>query len=95
MAEFPLRRIPRPEGGTEYDEYPEHPLAGVPQAVLDVARSVLDQAVDLGDVPDRSEAHPIADAVVMRLKLEGYLRTSPSSDTPREEPPSGDGGLPG
>ena len=58
---------------TEYDDYPGHPLEGVPQATLDVAREVLKQAVEYGDVV-AEEADAIADSVVSRLAEEGLLK---------------------
>lgn len=70
------RRVPRPPGGTEYDEYEGHPLAGVPQEVLDVAREVvLDERAALGGV---DEAAALADAVVLALKEAGHLRDHPA-----------------
>lgn len=43
-----------------------HPLADVPQVILDAARGALREAAELGDV-DPSMADPIADAVVIDL----------------------------
>lgn len=57
---------------TRYDEYPEHPLYGVPQDVLDAARSVLDGAAEWKDVM-QSMVEPLADAVVMRLHEAGFI----------------------
>lgn len=68
----PLKRIPRPEGGTIYDEYRGHPLNGCPQYILDAARRVLDDCVIVNDVHQES-SHPIADAVVAALRERGYI----------------------
>lgn len=58
---------------TEYDAYPDHPLCGVPQEVLDVARKPVRDAAERHDV-DSDVADPIADAVVAQLAEHGYLR---------------------
>lgn len=50
----------------DYAKYPDHPLCGVPQEILDAAREVLDGAVVWKDIADE-HAHPLADAVVMNL----------------------------
>lgn len=55
---------------TRYDAYPEHPLAGVPQPVLDAVRSGLRQC-SVREVPDDilvdpAELESIADAVLMQ-----------------------------
>lgn len=69
---YPLKRVPRPEGGTVYDEYEGHPLSGVPLEVLQVAEKALDDAVMTNDV-DPHQAEPIAHAVVSELRKAGYL----------------------
>ena len=58
---------------TRYDEPPAsdgkggpHPLAGVPQHILDAARNFMDDAADCGDI-DPDMAHPLADAVVQSV----------------------------
>ena len=61
--------------GTRYDEPTAsdgyggpHPLAGIPQEVLDAARRVLNEAKELGDLDEgRQDTDPIADSVVMAL----------------------------
>lgn len=58
---------------TVYDDYPNHPLAGVPQEVLDVARRVLTDAITWHDV-DPHFAKPIADSVVLALVEAGYVK---------------------
>jgi hypothetical protein len=51
---------------TDYAAYPDHPLNGVPQAVLDAARQVTADAVREKDLdPDVADA--LADAVVMAV----------------------------
>lgn len=72
-----MRRVGGREDGEmpnaeDYAKWPEHPLNGVPQRVLDHARLALDDAVVTKDVDD-THAHPIADAVVLRLHVAGYL----------------------
>lgn len=49
-----------------YDNYPNHPLCGIKQEILDAAREVMEGAVIWKDV-DPDMADPIADAVVMAL----------------------------
>ncbi len=58
---------------TRYDEYPGHPLCGIDQAVLDTARKVMHE-LGSGDVVDPGLAEPIADAVVLELRLAGFLK---------------------
>jgi hypothetical protein len=58
---------------TEYDEHPEHPLSGLPQEVLDVARHVLDDPI-IAKCIESGMAHPLADAVVAALRQAGYIR---------------------
>lgn len=53
-------------GNDRYDEFPDHPLHGVPQAVLDAARAQVASAVAYNDV-DAQIADPLADAVVAAL----------------------------
>lgn len=51
---------------SDYDAYADHPLSGVPQAVLDAARRVTADAVREKDLdPDVADA--LADAVVMAV----------------------------
>lgn len=57
---------------TRYDSVPGHPLAGVPQATLNVARAVLGNAQDV-DLNDTDERNALADHVVLALLEEGYL----------------------
>jgi hypothetical protein len=57
---------------TRYDDYPDHPLYGVPQAVLDAAREVILEALEWSDVSE-SMVEPMADAVVMRLHEAGFI----------------------
>ena len=57
---------------TRYDDVPDHPLAGVPQAVLDVSRRVLREAAEERDV-DPELAEPLADLIVWRLHESGYV----------------------
>jgi hypothetical protein len=71
-SKYPLQRIPRPEGGTRYDEWQGHPLQGCSQEILDIARKVLSDAVMTKDVSPVL-ADPIADAVVAALREAGYL----------------------
>lgn len=73
-----------PAGGDpEYTRYPEHPLYGVPHAVLAAARSAMAEAVYTGDV-EADQAEAIADAVVcavlpsMRAWLLGVHATGPA-----------------
>jgi hypothetical protein len=58
---------------TRYDEVPGHPLAGVPQEVLDVARRVLNDAANYDREVDPNVCDPMADAVVMALREASYL----------------------
>ncbi len=67
----------------DYDRYPTHPLAGVPQAVLDTARAVLADGVLTNDV-DQMQARPLADAVVARLREEGFLMLPGRTGVPAE-----------
>jgi hypothetical protein len=57
---------------TRYDDYPDHPLYGVPQAVLDAAREVMDEAVEVEGISD-GLSHPLADAIVMRMHKAGFI----------------------
>lgn len=57
---------------TRYDGTPGHPLAGVPQEVLNAARDVLIAATHSHDV-DAELAEPIADSVVAALHRANYL----------------------
>jgi len=68
---------------TRYDEYPHHPLNGVPQEVLDVARKVLNEAALYRDV-DAEFADGIADSVVSELLDAGFL-TWPDQDDPLDD----------
>ncbi len=58
---------------TRYDEHPDHPLCGIDQAVLDAARKVMNE-LGAGDVIDPGLAEPIADAIVLELRLGGFLK---------------------
>lgn len=49
-----------------------HPLSGIPQECLDVARQVMRDAAAINDV-DKHLADPLADAVVMALVQSGWL----------------------
>jgi hypothetical protein len=68
-----LRRVQRPPGGTEYDEWEGHPLNGVPQEVLDLARRVMRECAQYGFL-DPDDSAPIADAVVMTLHQAGRIK---------------------
>ncbi len=57
---------------TRYDDYPDHPLCGVDQEILDCARESIYPAVKTKDV-DADMADPIADGVVSALRQRGYL----------------------
>lgn len=57
---------------TRYDAYPDHPLYGVPQEVLDAAREVMAEAVECHDV-SAELADPLADAVVMSMHKGGFV----------------------
>lgn len=57
---------------SRYHDYPDHPLASTPIAVLEVARGVMQRAVECGDV-DSEVADPLADAVVAALIEAGYV----------------------
>lgn len=61
-----------PTAPTRYDDWPEHPLFGVPAAVLAVARTVMADAAQTGDV-DADMADPLADAVVLELRRAGHI----------------------
>lgn len=52
---------------TRYDAYPDHPLCGVPQEILDAAREVMAGAAEWKDV-DPEMVEPLADAVVAALR---------------------------
>ena len=57
---------------TEYDKYSDHPLHGVPEEVLKVARDQMAEAgsefgMDAGDVES------VADAIVSALNTHGYI----------------------
>jgi hypothetical protein len=56
----------------DYAKYPEHVLNGVEQAILDAARRATNDAADVGDL-DPELAHPLADAVVLRIIEAGYV----------------------
>lgn len=58
---------------TRYDEWPNHPLAGVPQEILDVARAVTDEAADVCHDIDPELSWPLADAIVLQLHVAGHL----------------------
>ena len=51
---------------SRYDAFPNHPLCGVPQEILDAARHVMSEAAASNDV-DPDMVDPIADSVVMGL----------------------------
>jgi hypothetical protein len=51
---------------SDYDAYPDHPLNGVPQAVLEAARKVTAEAGRWKDL-DPEVADALADAVVMAV----------------------------
>jgi len=51
---------------SRYDDYPDHPLCGFPESVLEVARESLQGAVEWGDISEDMR-DPIADAMVMAL----------------------------
>lgn len=55
-----------------YQDYPDHPLANVPEEVLECARKVLREAVVYNDV-DADQAEPIADSVIIELVKAGHL----------------------
>jgi len=67
---------------TEYDEFEDHPLAGVPQEVLDVARAVTAEAAQW-DCVAVDEADPVADSVVAQLHRAGFITWS--RDVPDRE----------
>lgn len=50
----------------QYDDYPDHPLHGIDNKILEAARRVMRDAVTWKDV-DPEMAEPLADAVVMNL----------------------------
>ena len=62
---------------TEYEDFPSHPLADVPDEVLeaarkplrDITRDVTPEDFESDDMPDA-----IADAIVIELKAAGYLK---------------------
>ena len=56
----------------DYAAYPDHPLHGINPEILECARTVLRGAAQWHDV-DAEQAEPIADAVVMALRENGYL----------------------
>jgi len=57
---------------TRYDAYPDHPLCGIPQMVLDVARATLhEHAREIRMDPE--DVEPIADAIVADLVRTGYI----------------------
>lgn len=58
---------------TRYDEFPNHPLAGVPQEVLDCAREVV-RTVAVEDVHLATLADSLADAVVAELRIKGFIK---------------------
>jgi hypothetical protein len=66
----------RGQDTSRYASWPNHPLAGIRQSVLEDAHRVLLDAVDCKDVAP-GMAEPIADAVVMKLlpwlKPEAFL----------------------
>jgi len=69
----PLRtRQRKEEVVTLYDNYPNHPLNGVPQRVLNPAREVMAGAVVWKDVAEEA-ADPLADAVTMALLEAGFI----------------------
>ena len=53
---------------TRYDNYPQHPLYGVPVVVLEAARKELSDALDdLGSIIGTDMIEPVADAIVMAI----------------------------
>lgn len=57
---------------TRYDAYPDHPLNGVPQEVLDVARIATDAAEMTKDLYE-GHSRALADAVVSHLHGAGFI----------------------
>jgi len=59
---------------TDYSQYPAHPLAGIPQEVLDIARDYLQKCVIEGDLdnPHPEIVESIADSVVLLIVEAGY-----------------------
>jgi hypothetical protein len=64
----------------KYAGYPDHPLHGVPQAVLDAGRTATREAAGVNDL-NEVNAGPIADAVIQRAlpELRKWLASSASS----------------
>ena len=61
---------------SRYDDYPGHPLYGVPEELLEVAREVMREAAMWKDVnPDYADA--LGDSVVAELLEAGYRITGP------------------
>lgn len=63
---------------TEYDDYPNHPLHGVPQHVLDVARTLLTEVAEDG-ILEREHVQSVADAVITKLAEQDLLRNTRES----------------
>lgn len=64
---------------TRYDAVAGHPLAGVPQEVLDVARDTLAQGASEVRFTDGTDAYDadvqaVADAIVQNLHAAGFIR---------------------
>lgn len=68
---------PEAASGTRYDAYPDHPLYGVPEETLEVAREVLRGGVLTKDV-EEEHADALADAVVAELREAGKLTLAPN-----------------
>jgi hypothetical protein len=67
---------------TDYAQYPDHPLHGIPQEILDAARAVTDAAIISCDISPE-ESHPIADGVVaavIRKLMELPIRRTDDED---------------
>lgn len=78
MTDAPLEWVFNPDREHPYDEYPGHPLYGVPLAVLKAAREVTGEAAIWNDI-DADMVEPLADAVVMNLLESGYINTGRSA----------------
>jgi len=57
----------------DYDAFPGHPLAGIDPAILACARAEMQEVADAGDIA-REMVEPVADAIVLALRMAGFLR---------------------
>lgn len=63
---------------TRYDSYPDHPLHGVPQSILDIVRNEIRTIRDNGDIEITEDMiEPVSDAIVAKLVEADRIRYVP------------------